>query len=192
MTSPSSNNSIYYPPGGILLWIIIFLELITFGMGMIGLAYNGWLEPNLFHESSSQLNQVIGTLNTLILLSSGYAMASSVFAFQEQNKSRASQYLGWSIIGGVLFVVLKSWEYQEKLSLGMGMGENTFFTFYWLLTGFHLVHVLVALVILTWTLVKMNSRKSTLSLVDLEAAAAFWHMCDLIWLLLFPALYLIW
>lgn len=192
MTSPSSYNSIYYPPGGILLWIIIFLELITFGMGMIGLAYNGWLEPNLFHESSSQLNQVIGTLNTLILLSSGYAMASSVFAFQEQNKSRASQYLGWSIIGGVLFVVLKSWEYQEKLSLGMGMGENTFFTFYWLLTGFHLVHVLVALVILTWTLVKMNSRKSTLSLVDLEAAAAFWHMCDLIWLLLFPALYLIW
>lgn len=105
MLNNSSYNSIFYPPGGILLWIIIFLELVTFGMGM---------------------------------------------------------------------------------------GENTFFTFYWLLTGFHFVHVLVALVILTWTWIKMKSQKSSLSLLDLEAAAAFWHMCDLIWLLLFPALYLIW
>jgi nitric oxide reductase NorE protein len=192
MKNNSSYNSIFYPPGGILLWIIIFLELITFGMGMIGLAYNGWLDPDLFHESSIRLNRGIGTLNTLVLISSGYAMASSVSAFRAHKETRAVHFLGWSILGGIFFIGLKSWEYHEKLSLGLGMGENTFFTFYWLLTGFHFVHVLVALVILTWTWIKMKSQKSSLSLLDLEAAAAFWHMCDLIWLLLFPALYLIW
>ncbi len=187
-----SYNPIFYPPGGILLWIIIFLELITFGMGMIGLAYNGWLEPRLFHESSFQLNKVFGTLNTLILLSSGYSMASSVHAFREKKKDQAIRYLKWTALGGILFVGFKSWEYYEKLSPGLDMGENTFFTFYWLLTGFHLIHVLVGLVILGWTSIKMKSSNTAITTGDLQSVGAFWHMCDLIWLLLFPSLYLIW
>lgn len=185
-------SSIFYPPGGLLLWIIIFLELITFGMGMIGLAYSGSFELSLFHESSLQLNRVIGTLNTLILLSSGYAMASAVHAFQENKKELAIRLLKWTALGGILFVAVKSWEYYEKISLGLGLGENTFFTFYWLLTGFHLIHVLVGLIILGVTLFKMKSPTSDINTEDLQSVGAFWHMCDLIWLILFPALYLIW
>ncbi|MEP0713037.1 cytochrome c oxidase subunit 3 [Algoriphagus sp.] len=192
MDTKAYQNPLFYPPGGILLWIIIFLELITFGMGMLGLAYSGSFEREIFRESSGQLSRVIGTINTLILLSSGYAMAAAVHAFQASNKGRAKRLLVWTASGGLLFVVVKSWEYYEKISLGIGLGENTFFTFYWLLTGFHLIHVFIGLIIIGVVLFKMRSATSSIDTEDLQAVGAFWHMCDLIWLLLFPALYLIW
>jgi nitric oxide reductase NorE protein len=71
------------------------------------------------------------------------------------------------------------------------MEENMFFTFYWLLTGFHFIHVVVGLVILVFLLVRITDRRKTTKIEDIEAGGAFWHMCDLIWLLLFPTLYLV-
>ena len=66
-----------------------------------------------------------------------------------------------------------------------------FYTFYWLLTGFHVIHVIIGMVILAWTNYGMIKKKSDTAIEDVEGCAAFWHMCDLIWLLLFPTLYLI-
>ena len=192
METKAYQNPLFYPPGGILLWIIIFLELVTFGMGMLGLAYSGSFEREIFNQSSHQLNRIIGTINTLILLSSGYAMASAVHAFQENKKELAMRLLKWTALGGLLFVGVKSWEYYEKIALGIGLGENTFFTFYWLLTGFHLIHVFIGLIIISVVLFKMKSATSDIDTEDLQSVGAFWHMCDLIWLILFPALYLIW
>jgi len=71
------------------------------------------------------------------------------------------------------------------------METNIFFSFYWLLTAFHLIHVIIGLVILAWTNYGMTKENSDTVVEDVEACAAFWHMCDLIWLLLFPVLYLI-
>ena len=92
------------------------------------------------------------------------------------------------MLGGFLFLVLKCFEYTQKLEAGLGANYNLFFTFYWSLTLFHVIHVLVGLVILLFML--FGLKKST-KLEDFEASAAFWHMCDLIWLLLFPVIYLI-
>lgn len=184
-------GSIFYPPGGLLLWIIIFLELITFGLGLMGLVYYGRLEPELFHASRLQLNPVIGTVNTLVLLTSGYMMANAVHQIREGNLARTIYFMKLTLIGGAVFVGLKSFEYYEKLNSVLEMGDNMFFTLYWLLTGFHLVHVLVGMVILGWMMFKMKSVNSDIIVLDLESGAAFWHMCDLIWLLLFPVLYLI-
>ena len=90
-----------------------------------------------------------------------------------------------------MFLALKSYEYYEKLGSGLEMWDNMFYTFYWLLTGFHLVHVVVGMVILAYMSFKINAVKSPTDALDLESGAAFWHMYDLIWLLLFPSLYLI-
>lgn len=184
-------KSIYYPPGGILLWIIIFLELITFGLGLMAIVYYGRLEPELFQLSRQQLNAGIGMVNTLFLLTSGYMMAMAVHRFREGQFQKSVKYIQLTLVGGGLFVALKGYEYFEKLSGGIDMEGNMFFTLYWLLTGFHLVHVLVGMVILGWMLFKMKAVYADITLTDLEAGGAFWHMCDLIWLLLFPALYLI-
>lgn len=183
-------KNIYYPPGGILLWIIIFLELITFGMGLIAMAYYSTQEPEIFHNSRLQLNSTIGTINTIFLIVSGYFMAVSVHYLKRNNIKKSSLFLKLTMLGGLLFLVLKTFEYSHKIDFGLTVGYNTFFTFYWLLTLFHVIHVIVGLVILVSVHIGINKKKSTTTLEDVEASAAFWHMCDLIWLLLFPIIYL--
>ncbi len=182
-------KNIYYPPGGILLWILITLELITFGVTLIVLVVNSKEDPALFHQSRLELNTTFGAINTIFLLSSGAFMAVTVHQFKENNLKKAAGYLKLTMLGGVLFLFLKGFEYSLKIESGHILGSNSFFTFYWLLTGFHVIHVLVGLVILLFALNGLKKEKTILE--DLEASAAFWHMCDLIWLLLFPVLYLI-
>ncbi|HHC80286.1 MAG TPA: nitric oxide reductase [Flavobacteriia bacterium] len=182
-------KNIYYPPGGILLWILITLELITFGVALIVLVVNSKEDPTLFHQSRLALNTTFGAINTIFLLTSGAFMAVTVHQFKENNLKKASGYLKLTMLGGLLFLILKGFEYYLKIESGHILGSNAFFTFYWLLTGFHVIHVLVGLVILLFALNGLKKEKTILE--DLEASAAFWHMCDLIWLLLFPVLYLI-
>lgn len=190
-TQQINYKSIYYPPGGILLWILIFLELITFGAALIAMVVYGKQEPEMFHASRLHLNTTIGTINTIALISSGFFMALSVEYFKENNLKKSSLFLKLTMLGGVFFLVLKGFEYYEKIEVGLTIGYNTFFTFYWLLTLFHVIHLLVGLVILLFMQRDLNKNKTNANIEDVEASAAFWHMCDLIWLLLFPVIYLI-
>jgi nitric oxide reductase NorE protein len=184
-------KSLMSPPGGLLIWILILLEVFTFGLSLVGLMYYRVQEPVLFAESSAMLNTTLGGINTIVLLTSGFFMAAAVHSFKEQKISTGTKFTLATIVTGLAFLVIKWQEYGDKLEKGLGLDENMFFTFYWLLTGFHFIHVLVGLVILTLLLVQIRNRQKVTKLEDIEAGAAFWHMCDLIWLLLFPALYLV-
>ncbi len=186
------SENIYYPPGGILIWMIIFLELITFSMGLVVFNYYRLSEPDVFAESQALLNSTIGLINTLVLLTSGLFMALSVHALREGNNEKSSKFMALTILLGVVFLVLKSIEYSEKLEHGIGIEHNSFFMFYWLLTGFHFVHVLAGVVILLFLLVQTKRGiYHENDFADIEAGGAFWHMCDLIWLFLFPVIYLL-
>jgi nitric oxide reductase NorE protein len=183
-------KSLYYPPGGILLWIIIFLEFFTFGAALIAMVFYSKDEPEVFHNSKLLLNTSFGAINTFFLLTSGFFMATSVEKFKENNISKTTFFLKLTMVFGVFFLILKSIEYYFKLEAGLTIGYNTFFSFYWMLTLFHVIHVLVGLVILIVNYIGLK-KNSTNNLEDFEASAAFWHMCDLIWLLLFPIIYLL-
>lgn len=182
-------KNIYYPPGGILMWIIIFLELITFGMALIAFVYYGTQEPEVFHQSKLQLNTTIGAVNTFFLLTSGLFIANAVCFYKDGNSKKTTFFFKLAMLGGLLFLILKSFEYYTKIESGITLETSTFFTFYWLLTGFHIIHVVIGLVILFIT--ERSICKNNAKLEDVEASAAFWHMCDIIWLLLFPVIYLI-
>jgi len=182
-------KNIYYPPGGILLWILIFLELITFGAVLLVFVANGRDNLEMYHQSRHMLNPTFGAINTIFLLTSGFFMANTITEFKTNNIKKASFYLNLTMIGGLLFLLLKSVEYYFKIADGHTLGYNTYLTFYWLLTGFHVIHVIVGLVILVF--MRYSLKKGKAELEDIEAGGAFWHMCDLIWLLLFPTLYLI-
>lgn len=184
-------KNIFYPPGGILMWIIIYLELITFGMAFVAFVYYGHQEPEVFHQSRLQLNTTFGAINTVFLLTSGFFMAIAVHQFTEKNIAKSSFYFKLTMLGGLLFLLLKSVEYYHKIESGISLETNMFFSFYWMLTAFHLIHVIMGMVILIWTNYGMTKKNSDTVIEDVEACAAFWHMCDLIWLLLFPILYLI-
>lgn len=189
--STTQKPSFFYPPGGLLIWIVIYLELFTFGATLIALVAYAKDEPTVFHESRLQLNAVYGAINTLFLLYSGYFMAQSIRFLKENQIAKVRKNLVFTLLGGGLFLILKSIEYSDKIHAGLTMGYNTFFSFYWMLTLFHVIHVLVGMVILLWLLFKLRKKPESVEFIDAEASAAFWHMCDLIWLLLFPLLYLI-
>ncbi|ESU23386.1 putative nitric oxide reductase (Nor) complex membrane protein [Flavobacterium enshiense DK69] len=190
-TAEINHSNFYYPPGGILMWIIIFLELITFGMALVAFVFYGKEQPEVFHDSRMQLNTALGTLNTVFLLTSGYFMAQAVQKFKNNNLAKASLFFKLSFLGGLLFLIVKGFEYYHKIEMGISIETNLFYSFYWLVTGFHLIHVIVGLVILMLTHYGMMKKNSDTSVEDVEACAAFWHMCDLIWLLVFPTLYLL-
>ena len=185
------HKNIFYPPGGILIWILILLELITFGAALIALAISSKENPELYHQSRLMLNVAFGTINTLFLLTSGYFMATTIRSLKQNDVQKALLYMKLAMTGGLLFLILKSVEYAEKYAHGHTLGYNTFFNFYWLLTGFHVIHVIVGLFILTFIYFGLRKKKTEYDILDAEAGAAFWHLCDLIWLLLFPMLYLV-
>jgi len=186
----NSKQTFFFPPGGILLWIIIFLELITFGMAVVTFIMSANKEPEIFNSSRLQLNTTIGSINTIILIVSGYYMASAVKQYKALNMKKFFLLLKLTMLGGVLFMLFKGIEYYFKIESDLLIDTNTFFTFYWLLTLFHLVHVIVGLVILIVLYRNVKRQDSEKMLDDVEASAAFWHMCDLIWLLIFPIVYL--
>lgn len=166
------------------------MELVTFGVAMIAFFVSSTGDPEVFHASRMQLNPMFGLINTVFLLTSGYFMAMSVQKFKANDPATARKYLNLTMLGGLLFLLLKGVEYQQKISHGLVLGHNTFFTYYWLLTVFHLMHVLVGMIILLCMKAKLKPNK-IINTEDYEAGGVFWHMCDLIWLLLFPALYLV-
>lgn len=188
-TSTINYRNFLYPPGGILIWIIILLEVVTFLMALGAFAYYGKENIELFRESKSQLNSTIGAINTFILLTSGFFAALSSEAYKNSEYSKSSKLLLFAIAGGLAFILLKSIEYSHKIESGLTMNTNIFYTFYWLLTVFHLMHVVVGIAILGVLSFKIKKVKAEGD--DVEAGIAFWHLCDLIWLMLFPSLYLI-
>ena len=157
-TNKIDYKSIYYPPGGILIWIVIFLELITFGIAIIALALFSKDDPEGFHASRLLLNPTFGAINTIFLLTSGYFMATSLKHFKNRNREKSSLFLKLTILGGLLFIALKSVEYYQKIESGLDMDYSTFFNFYWLLTGFHVVHVIVGIVILILLYFGLNKK----------------------------------
>jgi nitric oxide reductase NorE protein len=100
--------------------------------------------------------------------------------------------VGGAIITGAAFLVLKSVEYAEKLNHGSGFGDDTFFTTYYLLTGFHFLHVAVAVCLLgvMWSGIRRGHYHRD-DHQDVESSGVFWHLCDLVWLLLYPIIYLL-
>lgn len=190
-TTISNYKNIYYPPGGILMWIIIYLELITFTMALLAMVFSSFKEPEVFHNSRLQLNTFYGMINTVFLLTSGFFMAISVNELKNNNNQKAKQYLLITMLLGLMFLGLKTLEYYDKIEMGLSIGYNTFFSFYWMLTLFHVIHVVVGLVILISVYFGIKKEKTTITIFDVEASATFWHMCDLIWLLLYPAIYLL-
>lgn len=175
------------PPGGWFIWGLVILEMITFGVALIALLVSAGKAPDTYHESRLLLDTRLGIANTLFLLTSGYFMAEGLRQFRQRDLSRARTCLWLAITGGLLFLTLKGIEYADKIAHGHTLSSDPFFTWYWLLTVFHLMHVVVGLCILGVLLRRLTSTSPE----DFEAGGVFWHMCDLIWLLLFPALYLI-
>ncbi len=171
-------------PGNPMMWILIWSELVIFGVSFIGFAVAYILHPDVFIQSQNSLNRLYGGLNTMVLITSGLCAALAVTARQRNRIILMRLWLGGSVLLGIIFLWVKSLEYTEKFSEGIGLDTNIFYTLYFLLTGFHAFHVIFGIIILI--IVGWKD-----SLETLEIGTTFWHMIDLIWIILFPLVYLL-
>lgn len=191
-SAEETRGALWYPPGGLMVWVFVLLECLTFGVGLTALAIRAVAQPELFRRSQLLLSVPLATANTLVLITSGLLAALAVHAFEEGAFTRASRYLRLAGALGAVFCVLKVVEYQSKLAVGLGPGAGEFFSFYWALTGFHFLHVVMGTAILSYLAVRVRSGAPFAEPdMSLSTGVVFWHMCDMIWVLVFPMVYLL-
>ncbi|MBY4599854.1 cytochrome c oxidase subunit 3 [Ottowia caeni] len=179
-------------PGDLFIWYIILLEGATFGVLFLAFAFTRLGHLELFNESQRQLDVGTGAVNTALLLTASWCVARAVLAVRDGQRGTGLGWLGAGMAGGLGFVALKLLEYADKGAQGIGLSTNLFFDFYFILTGFHLLHVLAGLLALGLCgLGLVRQRRGAMNAHALETAAAFWHLVDLLWLVLFPLVYVL-
>lgn len=171
-------------PGNPLMWVLILSELLVFSAFFVLFAWQRAAHTELFNTSQQLLDPIIGGINTLLLLTSGLFAALAIQAIADNNRRRCRQWLSAAMALGIAFCAVKLFEYADKFNADLTPETNIFFTYYYLLTAFHLAHVIFGLGLLALAYWK-TSRE------NVETVTAFWHLVDLIWVLLYPLIYLL-
>jgi cytochrome c oxidase subunit 3 len=184
------------------MWLFLFTEFILFGGMFLVYAVYRFQHPDEFHLGAQELDDFIGTINTIILLTSSLTVAMSITAIQQGKKFFALALVGSTQIMAVAFLVNKYFEWSHKFSVGLypqspellnkPQGEILYFGLYYVMTGLHALHVVVGMIVLAVMMTfiaKGSINKHTY--VRLEAGALYWHLVDIIWIFLFPLFYLI-
>jgi nitric oxide reductase NorE protein len=171
-------------PGHPMMWVLIFSELLAFGALLGGFAVARMVNRAVFDAGQAQLDPMLAGINTFVLMLSGWCAARGTASANANNGRGARAWVFGAIALGAGFIALKIVEYFYDLARGLDIETSPFFTLYYLLTGFHLLHVALGIAILS--VVAWHARAA-----DIETGAAFWHMVDLVWLLLFPIIYLV-
>lgn len=185
MSTPNQEQTVIDQlPGDLMMWILIVSELLVFGAGLAAYLGVRLTDPAGFAEAQSHLHKAAAGINTVVLVSSGWLAALAVQAAEAGRVAKTRLLLGLASVLGGVFLWIKGLEYAEKSAQGIDFETHPFFTFYYLLTGFHAVHVVAGIVILGLVAWRPTARNT-------EVGTAFWHMVDLVWVILFPILYLL-
>lgn len=179
-----------YPSGDLAVWIFILAELAVFALFFLAYAYTRMGHVELFDQYQATLDRDAALINTLALISASYFVVRAVQAVREDDGPRGASWLWAALAMGVVFVLSKGGEYAHHLQAGVGLSTNTFYMFYLSLTFFHFMHVILGMLVLLILAVKTGQgRYGAADHSDLESGANYWHMVDLVWLVLFPLVY---
>jgi cytochrome c oxidase subunit 3 len=184
------------------MWLFLFTELILFGGMFILYSIYRYKFPEAFHLAAKELNTIVGTFNTAILLTSSLTMALSIAAIQRKQKSLSVFFQFITIVLALGFMVNKYFEWTAKFHHGIYPGSDTllakpageivFFGLYYVMTGLHGLHVIIGVVLIS-VMMRFTSKGiiNNDSYVKLESTGLYWHLVDIIWIFLFPLFYLI-
>ncbi len=184
------------------MWLFIFTELLLFGGLILVYSVFRMQYPANFHEASLELSVTIGAINTVVLLISSMTIAMAITAIQKKNKKLTLRLISITVFMALVFLFNKYFEWGHKFEHGLypgsdlmqllERGHHLYFSLYFFMTGLHALHIIVGMVLLIICYVKVN--KGSIAhdkFVFLENGALYWHLVDLIWIFLFPLLYLI-
>jgi len=184
------------------MWLFLFTELILFGGLFIVYAVYRFKYPAEFRLAATELNTLVGTVNTIILLTSSLTVALAITAIQKGKRDFSMLLVGMTIVLALAFLVNKYFEWSHKFELGIypnspelikkPVGEVLYFGLYFVMTGLHALHVIIGMAVLGVMLGYIARKRITqTNFVRLEAGGLYWHLVDIIWIFLFPLFYLI-
>ena len=183
------------------MWLFLFTEILLFGGLFVLFAAYFYAYPEDFHMSGKILSRVLGTTNTVVLITSSLTMALAVGAIQRGQEKPARHFLLITIAFAIVFLIIKYFEWSAKIShgiypngaeyLALPKGQMTFFNLYYLMTGLHAVHIIIGGMLITWLYYRVNKYKaSEQNALLVENVGLYWHVVDLVWIYLFPLFYL--
>lgn len=188
------------------IWLFMVTEILMFGGLFVGYAIYHNMFPEMFAEGASHLDWKMGFINTLVLIFSSFTMALGILYCQTNQQKKAVVALATTVLCGAIFMCIKYMEYTHKFHLGLFPGKlldvahtgaahanlGLYFGFYYCMTGLHGTHVLIGMSLIIWVMIRaMKGEFSSEYYTPVEGVGIFWHIVDLIWIFLFPLLYLV-
>ena len=188
--------------GRVGIWLFIATEIILFGGLFLLYSMYRLKNPADFHAGSLELNRILGTLNTVILLTSSLTVACAIALLGNGRRGMSALFVAATIACAFGFLIVKAFEWTAKFHhglypnarvlLSLSKGENLFFGLYYMMTGLHAVHVLVGIGVLSVMLIRIVRGTITpANPIYLVNSGLYWHLVDIIWIFLFPLFYLI-
>lgn len=186
------------------MWLFLVTEVLLFGGLFVGFGISQIKYPEAFVQAHHHLDRNLGFLNTVVLLFSSFTMVMAVNAAKTNQKKKLVMFLMITIACAFVFLGVKYFEYSHKFHEGLLPGkfyshegdtvpnQFVFFSFYFMMTGLHGFHILGGIAVLTWTLIRsVKGEFSSEYYTPVDLVGLYWHLVDLIWIYLFPLLYLI-
>lgn len=189
MAAPATARRV---PGESGTWVFLFGDMLVFGTFFATFLVERAKAPEVFESSRKTLHLGVGLTNTLILLTSSLCVVIALGALRSGARHIARSAVLAAMICGALFALFKVFEYHSLVTNGHGVGANHFYLYYFILTGVHLFHVCVGMAVLAFVLAQTRRREiGETRMAVVEGGACFWHLVDLLWIALFPLLYLV-
>jgi nitric oxide reductase NorE protein len=178
-------------PGEEGIWVFVLGDMTVFAMFFATFMYSRGKNLDTFSRDHASLNVALGTVNTVLLLTSSLFVVLAVQRVLTGMHHRATKLFGAALACGLGFVIVKAVEWTHLFATGKTVGTGEFFSYYFMFTGIHLAHVLIGCVVLSRLIVvtrqpELAGRAPLLC----EAGGIFWHMVDLLWVVLFALFYL--
>lgn len=186
------------------IWLFLCTEILMFGGLFVGYIIFHNLYPEMFAEGATFLDWRLGAVNTVVLLVSSFTMALGIHYAQTNRPDKSFNALAVTLACGFIFMGIKYFEYAHKINLGLNPGElftfgeaatsnlALYFSFYFLMTGLHGSHVLIGMGLIVWVMIRTKRGEFNSNYyIPVEGTGLFWHLVDLIWIYLFPLLYLV-
>ena len=170
-------------------WLLVLGDMTMFAVFFGSFLIEQRSAPGVFGQGRGELDQTLGTANTIVLLTGSLVVALGAKALLDGRARAGSRLLLAGVGCAALFTALKAVEYLQKIDAGITPATDTFFTYYFALTGIHLMHVLVATGLI-WHVARRARSGHTVARPWVQAAGVVWHAVDIIWLLLFAVIYL--
>lgn len=174
------------PTGRLAVWWVIVSEIVIFG-GLLGSYIMHRLAHDAFADQAAYTNMWIGAFNTFILLTSSLFAVLGHKAADAGDGRKAARMLYLTSAGGLIFLTVKAFEWNMEISHGFTITAHTFWSFYYTAAGLHALHVLAGVIIM---LIVAQSARRNLELHRVELIGLYWHFVDVVWIFLFPLLYI--